>query len=328
MPHLYIVAGHGAGDPGACAGGQSEADLVRQLAWRIKELGGDYVTVGNTEEDWYQSGRFGWESIPDDWAVCELHMDSAGPGARGGHIIINGAFEPDAFDCALADGIAEFFPGRSVAVARRGDLANCNTCANRGINYRLVENGFISYDGDRSKFINQMDDLARVYLHAAGITTDPEPEYVPPREVHIWETNGTDAQKWWMRDNGDGTVSFRNASSWEWLSVPNSVYANGTRLECWGGLDGTDEPKPCQRFVLVLKTNCEYTKLVEIVPADADGMAVDVEAGSIGKGAAVQLYERNGSHAQEWVLYQLEDKSYRVVNTGSWKLLDQVNGGK
>lgn len=35
---LYIIAGHGAGDPGACANGYQEAERVRALAKRIKAL--------------------------------------------------------------------------------------------------------------------------------------------------------------------------------------------------------------------------------------------------------------------------------------------------
>ena len=37
MPRLYVIAGHGAGDPGACANGATEAERVRALARRMKE---------------------------------------------------------------------------------------------------------------------------------------------------------------------------------------------------------------------------------------------------------------------------------------------------
>lgn len=39
MPRLYVICGHGAGDPGACAGGLSEAALVRELACRMAAIG-------------------------------------------------------------------------------------------------------------------------------------------------------------------------------------------------------------------------------------------------------------------------------------------------
>lgn len=40
MAKLFIICGHGAGDPGCCAGGYTEAERVRALGQRIKELGG------------------------------------------------------------------------------------------------------------------------------------------------------------------------------------------------------------------------------------------------------------------------------------------------
>ena len=41
MAKLYIIPGHGHGDPGAVGGGQNEADSVRNLARRVKELAAD-----------------------------------------------------------------------------------------------------------------------------------------------------------------------------------------------------------------------------------------------------------------------------------------------
>lgn len=168
MVKLFVIAGHGAGDPGACAGGQNEAALVRKLASRIKDLGGAEVQIGDMSRNWYAEKLFNSFNFGGAM-VIELHMDSAVPSARGGHVIINSAFSADAFDKALADFIGGFMPGRSKTLVGRSDLANCNISAKRGINYRLMECGFISNDGDRSKFINQMDELARGILAAAGI---------------------------------------------------------------------------------------------------------------------------------------------------------------
>ena len=45
MAHLYVIAGHGAGDCGAVGNGYTEAERVRVLASRIKALGGNNVTL-------------------------------------------------------------------------------------------------------------------------------------------------------------------------------------------------------------------------------------------------------------------------------------------
>ena len=169
MAKVFVICGHGAGDNGACAGGQNEAALVRKLADRMKALGGSDVQVGYTSRNWYADNGIGKGHCPKGVPVIELHMDSAGASAKGGHVIIKKGFKPDAIDTALADFISAFMPGRASKIVEHSDLANPNRAASAGVNYRLIECGFISNDGDRAKFMNQTDDLARGILKAFGI---------------------------------------------------------------------------------------------------------------------------------------------------------------
>lgn len=166
---LFVITGHGAGDSGACAGGQTEAALVRKLAVRIKALGGSDVQIGDMSVNWYETNGIGKGQCPKGAMVVELHMDSASPSARGGHVVIKKGFTADAFDEALASFIGSFMPGRASTIVGRSDLANPNRAASAGVNYRMLECGFITNDSDRAKFMNQMDDLARGILQAAGI---------------------------------------------------------------------------------------------------------------------------------------------------------------
>lgn len=172
MAKLFVIAGHGAGDPGACAGGYSEADLVRQLAARLKTRGGDEVIVGDTSVNWYASNYISAGKCPKGVPVIELHMDSAAASAKGGHVIIKNGLKADSIDNSLASFIGSFMPGRSQTLVGRSDLANPNRAARMGVNYRLMECGFITNEGDRSKFINQMDALAYGILTAFGITSN------------------------------------------------------------------------------------------------------------------------------------------------------------
>lgn len=169
---LYVICGHGAGDPGACGCGYSEAERVRALGARIAELGGSSVTLLDTSRNWYADKGIKTLSIPDGDALVELHMDSASwaPDARGGHVIIKaGIGGPDSYDRALADSISAIFPGRSQSIVEHSELANPNRAAARGINYRLVENGFITNANDVETFNSRLDDIARAYLAAFGI---------------------------------------------------------------------------------------------------------------------------------------------------------------
>ena len=61
---------------------------------------------------------------------------------------------------------------------KRTDLANPKRAANRGINYRLAEVGFISNAEDRAIFDSRTTEIADAILEAAGIgilATNPQP---------------------------------------------------------------------------------------------------------------------------------------------------------
>lgn len=327
MSSLYVIAGHGGVnyDPGATAYGYTEAERVRALTNKLMELGGSSVSCYDQNRDCYNDNGLASISLPEGTQVLELHMDSASASARGGHVIIKQGFNPDKYDSALAGLISSMFPGRSTLIAQRSDLQNVNMAAARGISYRLLECCFISNESDLAKFNSSLDELARGILNCFGIATESnEPE--PSHTVQIWEQNATDAQRWWMRDNGDGTVSLRNASSWTWLSVPGSVYQDGAPAQVWEGVQSgsSDDPKDCQRFKIV-DTDREGVKT--IVPALRESLALDVSWGSTASGTQCQWYSRNGTYAQQWLFYKLDDGSYRIVNCGSWKLLDVVGGG-
>lgn len=168
--HLFIIAGHGAGDPGATGNGYTEAERVRALAARIGALGGSNVTIADTSRNWYADNGISKLSIPKDYQIIELHMDSASASARGGHVIISGKYKADQYDNALAKMISGIFPGRSQIVVGRTDLANPKRAAANGYPYRLMECGFITNANDVKTFNARMDDIARGILQAFGLS--------------------------------------------------------------------------------------------------------------------------------------------------------------
>ena len=169
MPRVFVVPGHGAGDPGACAHGYSEAERVRALASRMKALGGDAVMLADFSRNYYADGGISRLDLPRDVQIVELHMDSGPASARGGHVVINGRYAPDAYDRAIASFLGWFMPGRAKTLVGRTDLANPNRAAARGYSYRLVECGFISNAGDLGRFNSEIDALAAGILAAFGI---------------------------------------------------------------------------------------------------------------------------------------------------------------
>ena len=171
MAHVFLICGHGAGDSGAVGNGYQEQERVRTLGARIKDLGGDYVTLADTSKNWYKTAGIKTLTIPKDWQILELHMDSGAASAHGGHVIIKKGYTADKYDNALAKMLKEILPGRSNMIVGRSDLANVNRAAARGYGYRLVEFGFISNKNDVKIFNSLMDDIAEGVLKAFDIPT-------------------------------------------------------------------------------------------------------------------------------------------------------------
>lgn len=170
MPKIFLIAGHGAGDPGACGNGYTEAERVRTLAQRIKALGGDNVMLGDTSRNWYADNGISTLNISKEYEILEAHLDAGDKSARGGHVIINSGFTADKYDSALAAMLQDILPGRANMIVGRNDLANPNRAAERGYGYRLVEFGFITNAEDVRIFNRRMDDIARGVLNAFGIS--------------------------------------------------------------------------------------------------------------------------------------------------------------
>ena len=170
--YLFVIPGHGAGDSGATGYGYTEAERVRALATKMKEIGGGSVHLADFSRNYYADNGISSLNIPSDAQIIELHMDSASASAKGGHVIIKQGYSPDQYDSALANFIAGYFPGRAQSVVGRSDLANPNRAAARGYSYRLLECCFISNEGDLSKFNANLDAVARGILNAFGIAVE------------------------------------------------------------------------------------------------------------------------------------------------------------
>lgn len=185
MAKLYVIPGHGNGDPGAVGHGYFEATQVRKLASEIKRLGGDDVRLHDFNRNAYAQGDLNTLNVPKGTMVLELHEDSGPASAKGAHVIIKDGFKADTFDNALAKNLSAIFPGRSSIIVGRSDLANVNRAAKRGINYRLAECGFISNEHDAKYFDTHLTEIATAILQAAGISvkggSTPAPSQPAPK---------------------------------------------------------------------------------------------------------------------------------------------------
>ena len=79
MAHIFVIAGHGAGDSGAVGYGYTEAERVRALAGRLSAFGGSNVTVADTSRNWYADKGINTLSIPKSWQIIELSRPGVNP---------------------------------------------------------------------------------------------------------------------------------------------------------------------------------------------------------------------------------------------------------
>ena len=297
MVKVFVICGHGAGDPGACAAGQSEAALVRKLAARMKALGGSEVQIADMSRNWYADNGIGRGQCPKGVPVIELHMDSAGAGARGAHVIIKAGFKPDAVDNALADRVCAILPGRSQRIVGRSDLANPNRAARLGINYRLLEVGFITDATDLGIFNGRMDEIARAILGAFGVQAVsapvPAPHPAPKPTVRqiavdgIWGADTTlRLQEHFGCPFRDGKVSRQNpqhkwrlkgcGTGWEFSApygkAPGSQTVSAVQRACGVAADGFIGPDTINALIRHFKA--ESGAKVEDGKLDADSPTI------------------------------------------------------
>lgn len=173
-----VVCGHGQGDPGAGGNGINERDWTRHpLIIAIKKYGAmlkkNKLTIYDTKLDMYQQTQKGWGAYSiakSVGSVTELHLDAAGPTATGGHVIIYKGYQADKRDLAIADVIKRHIglwgSSKPSGCYGRNNLLNLNVFAQRGINYRLVELGFISSKRDTDILKSKYDTIAKELVEA------------------------------------------------------------------------------------------------------------------------------------------------------------------
>lgn len=179
--HL-IVAGHGGSDPGAIGNGTNERDFTRsqvvdRVAKFINNTPGHEAVVYNKQNNMYwntQSGKgYGmyWAEEQGFDTVTEYHLDAASASARGGHVIVQGGLSPDKIDLGIRDALQKFVGIRYThkghsGISGRNDLLQVNVAAQIGVNYRLVELGFITNAADFKAIVNNIDALTRAMANA------------------------------------------------------------------------------------------------------------------------------------------------------------------
>lgn len=149
--------------------------------------------------------------------------------------------------------------------------------------------------------------------------------------VWLYESNGTDAQKWSIIKHEDGLWSILSRLGNFCLDVKNASVSNGNSLWLYSNNDSK-----AQRFAF-LEYNPDIDGQKHVIEdgvyiigsaGDTSGKHVlDVDCASFDDSANVQIYENNGSVAQRFYFERVDGDYYVITNLGSGKVLELAGGG-
>ena len=135
--------------------------------------------------------------------------------------------------------------------------------------------------------------------------------------VQLLATNEKCGQRWKVEKEGN-YYWFVSACSEKVLDVKNAGIVNGTNIQIWEKNGNTAQKWRLEKIEILEGT---YT----IISALDSNKVLDISGGaeSAKNGTNIQLWERNGTKAQEWELvYNSSDKTYTLVNPYTGKTLD------
>lgn len=193
MSKILLVAGHGAGDPGATAhSGKHEADVMRKfvkaLASKYKEYSVD-VDVHDVNKDLYQetnAGR-GVYSIPTNKyaQVIECHFNAFNGNANGYETLLLTGLNPDSIDNAIHNSIKKFFnTDRGI---KKEQLLNADVFYRKHntTSYRLIELGFQDNASDEKIFNDNFNKIILSIVEATYKNFGGKKPAVKKTNVHV-----------------------------------------------------------------------------------------------------------------------------------------------
>ena len=182
---ILLIAGHGAGDPGAVGYG-TEATETRRVLNEVKALFGGYdvvVDVYPTNRNAYAD--IGNGSLQVNFAnydyVFEIHFNSAAnPEATGVEIWVTPAEQGITVEQAIVNKVSALgYRNRGV---KREDFRVIRTAKNKGTSAALIETCFISNNGDMARYNSNFSKVCNAMVEgiAEGFGISKKNGYVKP----------------------------------------------------------------------------------------------------------------------------------------------------
>ena len=183
---ILLIAGHGAGDPGACSNYGTEAIETRRVLNEIKALLGGY----DAAVDIYPLDRNAYADIGAGCCqvnfanydyVFEIHFNSAAnPESTGVEIWVTPAEQGITVEQAIVNKVAAL-GYRNRGVKREG-FRVIRTAKNKGTSAALIETCFISNQGDMNRYNGNFTKVCNAMVEgiAEGFGLSKKDGYVKP----------------------------------------------------------------------------------------------------------------------------------------------------
>lgn len=192
---ILLIAGHGAGDPGACSSYGTESTEARRVLNEVKELFGGY----NVTVDVYPTHRNAYADIGNGCLqvnfanydyIFEIHFNSASNvAATGVEIWVTNAEQGISVEKAVVNKVASLgYPNRGV---KREDFRVIRTAKNNRASAALIETCFISNYGDMNRYNSNFSEVCNAMVEGIvegfGISkkggyVKPTPKPIQPEE--------------------------------------------------------------------------------------------------------------------------------------------------
>ncbi len=182
---ILLIAGHGAGDPGAVGYG-TEATETRRVLNEVKAWFGGYEVI----VDVYPTNRNAYADIgnrslqvnfTDYDYIFEIHLNSAAnPEATGVEIWVTYAEQGITVEQAIVNKVAALgYPNRGV---KREDFRVIRIAKNKGTSAALIETCFISNKGDMNRYNSNFSKVCNAMVEgiAEGFAISKKDGYVKP----------------------------------------------------------------------------------------------------------------------------------------------------
>lgn len=170
---ILLIAGHGAGDPGAIGNGYKEADLTRELVRLISESLTEYqvdVDIYNMGHNAFKDAQNGTLKLGNYDYLLEVHFNAYNDSsAHGTEIFVTTAENGIEVEQAIMNNLKRYFTLRDSDGVKKTDFLVIKTAKNQGISSALLETCFITNKNDMIVYTVSKKDIAEDI--AQGIAT-------------------------------------------------------------------------------------------------------------------------------------------------------------